>query len=249
MSAINSSRHDRVLRLEIEAPPVNVLDTAILTELADALEACAADDGLSAVLVSGAGKCFSAGASVSEHRPDQARAMIEALGRACTALAELPVPAVALVHGACLGGAMELVAFADVVVADPGATFGQPEVKLAFFPPLACAALPRLVGYQNAAAAILTGADIPAQRALEMGLVQRLLAHDEWDRVAVEMNRLSGSAVRMTKRALTLATAPPARELVAELERLFLEDLYRLEDVSEGIASFEERRRPSWKHA
>ena len=65
---------------------------------------------------------------------DQAREMIDGLIAACKTLAELPVPVVALVHGPCLGGAMELVAFCDFVVADPGATFGQPEIALGVIP-------------------------------------------------------------------------------------------------------------------
>jgi cyclohexa-1,5-dienecarbonyl-CoA hydratase len=245
---INTRKNDRVVHLEIDAPPVNVLDAAVLGRLAEDVREHARDDGVSAILLSGAGKCFSAGASVAEHRASSARAMIDGLYEACLTIAEAPVPVVAMVHGPCLGGAMEVIAFCDFVVADPEATFGQPEIKLAFFPPVASVRLPRLAGLQNAAYLNLTGDTIPAERAAEMGIVQKVVAKDDWSEVAKTFNRLSGASLRMTKRALLAGGAAPAQRELDAVKSLFLEDLYEVEDVAEGIASFEERRRPEWKH-
>ncbi|MCG6963066.1 MAG: enoyl-CoA hydratase/isomerase family protein, partial [Acidobacteria bacterium] len=193
-------------------------------------------------------RCFSAGASVAEHQPEQAPEMVAALTRACVALAELPVPAVAMVHGSCLGGAMELVSFCDFVVADPDATLGQPEIKLAFFPPLACHQLPRLTGLQNAAYVVLTGEGLSAEQAAAMGLVQRVLDKDRWTEIDEIFNGLSAAALRMTKKALRVGAGAHDAARLKALEDLFLTDLYGLEDVAEGISSFQERRRPSWKH-
>ncbi len=245
---IGFARQERVVHLTVDVPPVNVLDTATLTELAGAVRRCAADEGVAAVLLSGAGRCFSAGASVAEHKPDKAEAMLAAFLDACTALAELPVPVAALVHGACLGGAMELVAFADFVVADPAASFGQPEIKLAFFPPLACRRLPRLAGGQNAAWAILTGETFGAERAAAMGLVQKVLAKDEWGQIDALFNGLSAPALRLAKEAVRLGAGADDGASLRKLTELFVSKLYRLADVEEGIAAFEQKRKPVWKH-
>jgi cyclohexa-1,5-dienecarbonyl-CoA hydratase len=245
---IAEARLERVVHLTIDAPPVNVLDAAVLTELASSLRRCAADESLAAVLLSGAGRCFSAGAAVAEHKAERAEAMLAALAEACMALAELPMPAVALVHGSCLGGAMELVECCDFVVADPGATLGQPEIKLAFFPPVASYQLPRLTGLQNAAYAILTGEALGAERAAAMGLVQKLLPKSEWDQIDALFNGLSAPALRAAKEAFRLGAAAPERGRFEALNEFFLDRLYRLEDVAEGIASFEEKRKPAWKH-
>ena len=155
---------------------------------------------MAAVVLSGDGRCFSAGASVAEHKQDQARQDADGALGACLALAAFPAPVVAAVHGACLGGAMELISFCDFVVADPDATFGQPEIKLAFFPPVACHRLPRLTGFQNAAYTILTGENLTADRALAMGLVQKILPKGRVgrDRRSVQRTQRTGASHHQT---------------------------------------------------
>jgi len=245
---IDVTRNERVARLTINVPPVNVLGSEVLERLADRLADLAEDSELAAVLVAGAGRCFSAGASVAEHRAEEAPKMVAALGRACTTIAELPAPVVAMVHGSCLGGAMEVVEVCDFVVADPGATFGQPEIKLAFFPPVAAYELPRLTGLQDAAYLMLTGESVGAEGAAAMGLVQKILPVEKWQEIEVLFNGLSAAALRVAKKALRLGAGARDTGRLAALEELFLTDLYKLEDVQEGIAAFEERRRPEWKH-
>jgi cyclohexa-1,5-dienecarbonyl-CoA hydratase len=245
---LRREKSERVVRLILESPPVNVLDIQLLEELTAALDELAQDGSTAAVLLSGEGKCFSAGASVAEHKRPMAPRMIETFERACTVLSRMPFPTGALVHGSCLGGAMELVSACDFVVADPSATFGQPEVRLAFFPPVACRVLPRLVGYQNAAYLALTGEALDAARAASMGLVQEILPRADWDKVAQRFNRLSVPALRLTKRALAIGAGAGDEKESAALREMFLGDLYRIEDVEEGIASFEGKRKPEWKH-
>jgi cyclohexa-1,5-dienecarbonyl-CoA hydratase len=245
---IEVTRNERVAHLAIAAPPVNVLDTAVMNALTEQLRVCAGDESLAAVMIEGQGKCFSAGASVAEHRPPQNEAMVAGLIDACTALADLPMPAVALVHGACLGGAAELISFCDFVVADPSAKLGQPEIKLAFFPPVAVYQLPRLTGLQNAAWAVLTGETMGAEQALALGLVQQIVPKDEWGRIDTLFNGVSAPVLRMTKAALREGTGGYARERLEAIKRMFLDDLYKLADVEEGIKSFEERRKPEWQH-
>jgi cyclohexa-1,5-dienecarbonyl-CoA hydratase len=245
---INVERRERVVHLTIDAPPVNVLDAAILGGLVERLGELADDETVAAVVVSGQGRCFSAGASVEEHKEDQAEAMVEGLAEACLALPAFPAPVIAAVHGSCLGGAMELISFCDFVVADPEAIFGQPEIKLAFFPPVALHQLPRLTGFQNAAYTILSGENVSAERALSMGLAQRVLPKDQWGEIDALFNGLSAPVLRITKQALAKHLVEGAKERLDHFKTLFMSELYRLDDVAEGIASFEERRRPEWKH-
>ena len=245
---INITRNDRVVHLAIDVPPVNVLDAAALREMADKLEELEQDETIAAVLVSGAGRCFSAGASVEDHEKAKAPDMIGALADVCKRLAQFPAATVALVHGPCMGGGLEVAMFCDFVVADPSAQFGVPEITLAFFPPFACAELPRLVGRQNASYLALTGEAVDADKALGMGLVQKIMDQDAWPKVGVKFNRLSLPVVRMTKQALLKGTGGVDHDGLAWQCKKFLDDLYKTEDVAEGIASFAEKRRPEWKH-
>lgn len=245
---IEAKRNDRVVHLSINAPPVNVMDTAVMNGLTEQIAKLAEDDSVAAVTIRGEGKCFSAGASVAEHRPGQAEPMVTALLDACTTLADAPMPVVALVHGACLGGATELISFCDFVVADPSAKLGQPEVKLAFFPPVAVYQLPRLTGLQNAAWAVYSGATIDAERSLAMGLVQQIVPMDDWGTIDAMFNGVSAPVLRLAKQALRRGAGAYDRGALEEIKRLFVDDLYKVEDVEEGINSFEERRRPEWRH-
>jgi cyclohexa-1,5-dienecarbonyl-CoA hydratase len=245
---INVERRERVVHLVIDAPPVNVLDAAILGALVERLGELEDDDSVAAVVLSGEGRCFSAGASVAEHKQEQADGMVTGLVDACLALPAFPAPVIAAVHGSCLGGAMELISFCDFVVADPEAVFGQPEIKLAFFPPVALHQLPRLTGYQNAAYAILSGENVPAERAHTMGFVQKILPKDEWAEIDALFNGLSAPVLRITKQALAKSLTEGSSERLDHFRALFMSELYRLEDVAEGIRSFEERRPAEWKH-
>jgi len=246
---IKTERDERVLHLKLDIPPVNVLDTAACKELTEKLEEAAADDTIAAVLLSGEGKCFSAGASVEEHREEPAAEMISALTETCKTLYQMPMPTAALVHGFCFGGAFELIMYCDFVAADPSAKFGVPEVTLAFFPPLACSMLPGIVGRQNAAHLILTGAAVDAERAQAMGLAQEIIECAEWGKIARRFNKTSTPVLRLAKEAFKQGLTPPVDPFAGEITRdLFLDRLYKIEDVNEGITSFREKRKPEWKH-
>ena len=245
---IKIEKKDRIVHLIISQPPVNVLDTKLLKELSGHLKSFSSDENIAAIFLSGEGKCFSAGASVEDHREEYAEGILSALLEVCQRLAQFPVPTVALVHGSCLGGALEAIAFCDLVVADPSAKFGVPEISLAFFPPFACYQFSRITGRQNAAHLIFTGEIVDAERAQAMGLVQKILKKDEWKRMEDQFNALSLPVVRLAKQAFLQGTEPFQKTLLKTLTDLFLQRLYKIEDVEEGILSFKEKRKPVWKH-
>lgn len=246
---IKVEKNERILYLKLSIPPVNVIDTAACKELTEKLKEAANDTSIAAVLLSGEGKCFSAGASVDEHEEKLAREMIFSFTDACKSLYEMPVPTAALVHGFCFGGAFELVMYADFIVADPSAKFGVPEITLAFFPPVACSALPGIVGRQNAAHLIFTGETIDAERALSMGIAQQIIEQSQWEKIARRFNKTSASALRLAKEAFKKGLNTPLDQFQGHIVKdLFLDRLYKIEDVNEGITSFREKRKPEWKH-
>jgi len=246
---ITVERNERVVQLKFNIPPVNVLDTKNCRELAEKLKDISQDKTISAVLLSGEGKCFSAGASVEEHQKNQAPEMISAFTEACSILSDLHVPCVALVHGFCFGGALEIALYCDFIIADPSAKFAIPEITLAFFPPYACSALPGIIGRQNAAHLIFTGETIDCERAYATGLVQKIIETSEWEKITHQFNKLSSPVLQLAKEAIKIGLKNPSTKPVDTIvDDLFLSRLYKIEDVNEGIASFREKRKPEWKH-
>lgn len=170
----------RVARLEIDRQTrANALDSATLSALADAFEAMAADTGLRcAVLASAGGRAFSGGADVAEMADldaERAGPFIGRIHRVCRAIRDLPVPVVARIQGACLGGAMEIAAACDLRVASEAARFAMPEVRIGIPSVVEAALLPRLVGWGAAADLVLTGDAVDAAAAHRLGFVQRLV--------------------------------------------------------------------------
>ena len=155
---------DGVARLTLNKPPLNVLDIAMMREISTALEGLSDDAGIKVLVfeaVEGS-KAFSAGVDVSEHTADMVGEMIEAFHRIFRLLDTLDVPTLAVVGGAALGGGCELALFCDMVLASEKASFGQPEIQVGVFPPLAAVALPGIIGPKKAMELLLTGDRIRA---------------------------------------------------------------------------------------
>lgn len=188
----------------------NALDSATLAALADRFEELAADPALRlAILTSAGDRAFSGGADVAEMAgldADRAGPFIGRIHRVCTAIRDLPVPVVARVQGACIGGAMEIAAACDLRVASTVARFSMPEVRIGIPSVVEAALLPRLVGWGAAADLVLTGDAIDATEARRLGFVQRLAPPDGLDAaVAAVADAILASgpaAVRQQKKLL-----------------------------------------------
>jgi len=242
-------RQDGVARITLNRPPLNILHSPMLEELAAALEEAAAERLL---VVAAKGRAFCAGVDVGEHTPERAGAMLDRFHTVCRRLVALDIPTVAAVHGAALGGGCELVALCDLVVAARSATFGQPEIKIAAFPPVAAAALAQVVGLRQAMPLLLTGETVTAEAAQAAGLVTTVVDDgalaDEVERLTAQLAALSGPALRLAKRAALREFRRVFEEGLREAERLYLQDLLATEDAREGIAAFLEKRAPAWRH-
>jgi cyclohexa-1,5-dienecarbonyl-CoA hydratase len=197
-------------------------------------------------------RAFSAGADVAEHRPDVAPAMIAAFSELFSALGASELPIIAVVDGAALGAGFELAMMADIILASERATFGQPEIRLGFFAPVGVAWLPRRIGVGRAIEVTTTGRTFSAVEMRELGLVSRVVPTDDLqialDAVLADLRRASAAVIRMNVRLTRQLAALPYEQARLAAERVFVDDLLRLEDVSEGIAAFFEKRRPEWRN-
>ncbi len=243
---------DGLARITLDRPPLNVLTTAMMRELAAALHTAAHDHAVRVVRLGATGKAFSAGVDVSDHLGDRLHPMMDALADLFVAFESVPQPVVAVVSGAALGGGLEVVLGCDLVVASENATFGQPEIKLGLFAPPATVLLPRKIGLGPATRLLLTGETISAAEAKRLGLANEVLPVEGFDAAATawveKLLALSGAALRRAKRALRESSPLSAREAHGRVHELYMSDLMETEDAHEGLRAFVEKRPPSWRH-
>jgi len=250
--AVRYEAAEGLARITLDRPPLNVLTTAMMRDLATALRRAAEDDAVRVVRLDAAGKAFSAGVDVGEHLGDLLPAMMDALADLFRAFEEVPQPVVAVVQGACLGGGLEVVLGCDLAVASDRATFGQPEIRLGVFAPPASVLLPRLVGERRAAGLLLLGESIDAAEARRIGLVQEVLPADGFDAAAAawvgKLLALSGAALACAKWALVATRSLPLRAAHERVDDIYRNDLMTTDDAHEGLRAFVEKRPPFWRH-
>lgn len=243
-----------VRRIAMARPPLNILTTPMLEELAEAIESVDAGMGVKAVLLTGEGpRAFCAGVDVADHTADRVGDMMRAFARVVAAILDAPIPIVAALNGAALGGGFEIALACDIVLAREGVSVGQPEIRLGVFPPVAAALLPRLVGRQTALDLILTGRTIRAEEARALGLIAGIYSSDvfeaEVDRYMHALAAQSGPVLRLAKRAVIAGAEQPLADALHEADRLYMQDLMSLHDPHEGLLAFVEKRAPVWRDA
>lgn len=229
----------------------NIVTADMVGALRSALEAVAENPHLKLITIEGAGSDFSFGASIPEHTADQIGRVLPEMHALIYDLLDAPAPTAALVRGRCLGGGFELALACDFIFAEEGASFGLPEIALGVFPPAAAALLPMRVGGARATRAILTGEAATAAAWQAQGLLELVApsgglqaAADEW--FATHLAPRSAAALRHAAAAARTGLVGHVREVLPRLEQLYLEDLMRTHDASEGVAAFLEKRSPSW---
>ena len=240
----------RTAWVTLDRPPLNILNIAMMESLDVALGRALPKSDI--VIFQGAGaKAFCAGADVADHTPKRVGRMLSAFHAVFRRLAAAECLTIAAVHGYCLGGGMELATFCDLVLATQSAQFGQPEIKLGCFPPVALVTLPCLIGMQAAAHLILTAHQINATEAHRLGLVSRVVPDDGLpaavDALLDELRALSPSVLRLTRKTLARLHSPDFLAQLDEAERLYLSELIETHDAQEGVRAFLEKRKPVWK--
>ena len=255
MSHLRFVNHDiveGVATLTLNRPKHNVLNIEMMHELNGQLERLANDGSLKCLVLAADGPSWCAGVEVADHKPEMVEDMIATFNGIFERVRRMPVPTIAAVHGACLGGGMEVAMACDIIIASPKAVFGQPEIKLGFFPPYAAIRLPELVGPARAVEICTTGRRYKASAAHQMGLVAHLSDEENFketvDSIVAEIKACSPLIIRLNKQAVNAHLRMDFRQALSSVSDLFLNSLMKTEDTLEGIASFEEKRRPVWKN-
>jgi cyclohexa-1,5-dienecarbonyl-CoA hydratase len=237
-------------RITLADPPLNILDIAMLRELRDAIAQVWNDRHVLIIDAQGE-KAFSAGASVHDHVGERVVEMLHVFHDCFRALAKLELTTVALVRGAALGGGCELAMGCDFILASDRARFGQPEINLGVFAPVASYQLAHHVAPRRGLELLLTGDPIDAATAERQGLINAVFADAEFEAKTngwlQRLYRHSASSLRFAKKAFRLAQNADFEERLAQIERLYLDELTKTEDANEGLAAFIEKREPKWR--
>ncbi len=241
-----------VARLTLHRPEHNLLNESMLRELADGIGMIAETASVKLIVLDAAGKVFSGGVDIGEYTAERAFSMLDAFHSACIAMVEAVQPVLVIVDGPAIGGGAELIAYGDLVVATPRARFALPEITIGMFPPLASTMFPHVIGPKRALEMVLTGEAITAERARELGLVNRLVPEAQLQTAVNELigkiTAQSGAVLGMAKKAVLGGMGMSLREALRNSMSIFLNELYRLEDSQEGLRALLEKRKPQWKN-
>ena len=146
----------------------------------------------------------------------------------------------------------ELVAACDIVIASDRAKFGQPEIKLGVFPPVAAVLLPQVIGDKAARELILTGATIDAKEAARLGLCNYVVPPAELEHklteVIAKLREMSSVALEFARKSLDAARGQTFDSALKQLEDIYLHELMKSSDAVEGVKSFMEKRKPVWRN-
>ncbi len=240
----------RALHILLNTPKANILNAAMIGAISKAVDTMVSDETC-LIVFEGAGDHFCFGASVEEHRAEEAAAMLAAFHGLFRKLASLGVPTLAVVRGQCLGGGLELASWCTWIVATPEAQLGQPEIQLAVFPPMASLLLPWRAGGQVALDLCVSGRSLSSDAALSLGVINAVTEDPTawWDDlVEKRLSRTSASSLRFAERAVRKQLMHQLETVLPDLEQLYLDHLMKTHDANEGIHAFIERRKPNFKH-
>jgi len=243
---------DMIGRITFNNPPLNVLNIKMMKEINNALKDFQGKK-LKVLILDANGKAFSAGVDVSEHTKEKVKEMIQVFHKIFTNLLKINAPTVALVNGAALGGGCEVATFCDIVIASEKSKFGQPEIMVGVFPPVAAAIFPKLMWSKKALELMLTGEILRANEAKELGLVNRILPVENFEAeaekfITEKLANNSAVVLQLTKRAFIEGATQNYGEAIKKIEDIYLNELMKTSDANEGLSAFLEKRQPVWKN-
>lgn len=247
------SKEAGIATIIIDNPPVNALSTKVREELGEIFTALASDPGVRAVILTGEGKVFVAGADLTEvAKLDQPAGWKRAARGAeiYSKISNFPGPVICAVNGSAFGGGCELTLWCDLRIASTRAKFCLPETSLGLIPGAGgTQRLPRLIPAGKARRMIFTGEVLDAMEALEWGLVEEVV---EPEHLLERAREVSGQilakgplAIQLAKRAINGGLEMPLEQGLL-LEREYFAQVCGTEDKKEGIAAFFEKRKPMW---
>ena len=254
---VKVSVEDRIATLTIDHPPANAFNKQVIEELDSVFDEVTADDEVKAIIITGAGQFFIAGADINEiyavkDKPEEAEAFIRRGKEVFNKVEASQKPVIAAMNGRfALGGGLELAMACHIRLAEDGLRMGQPEINLAIIPGWGgTQRLPRTVGKGKALEMMLTGDPITAQEAYRIGLVDKV----------VPTGRVLKEATGLAKRIISKSALPVAAIIRAvnegmekdlrgglEVETEQFVALQGSEDMEEGLTAFLEKRKPEFK--
>lgn len=248
---IKTSQKDGIFYLTLNRPPLNWLNIEMMDEINKYLESLKGIKSKKLLVISAEGKAFSVGVEVSDHLGDKAEKMIETFHKMFRLLDEIKIPSLSVINGSALGGGCELALYCDMVIASEKSKFGQPEIQVGVFPPIAALIFPRIIGRKKAMELILIGETISAQEALSLGLINKVVPEasfqQEIDRFIEKFKNLSGVVLRIAKEATLSGLNDDIDKGLKTIEKIYLNDLMKTYDAIEGLNAFLEKRKPIWK--
>ena len=256
MTLVLTEDHGPVRHVVLNRPEKrNAFNGELVVATGEALRDAAADASVRCVVVRGAGPMFSSGmdlgslAALSE-APDDLRPFRRACLEAWNIAEEMPKPTICVIHGACIGGAMELALACDLRVIASDALIGMPEVRVGLIPDVGGSSrLPSVVGLGRAKELVMTGKLIGGEEAERIGLANRVAPTEELDEAVQglvdELLACAPVAVGLAKRVMD-ASAKPALAATLELEVISQERCAATADFAEGAAAFREKRQPEF---
>ena len=233
----------------------NAFNAELIAATGEALRDAAADNAVRCVVLRGAGPMFSSGMDLASlaglaETPENLRAFRREILDAWNRAEEMPKPSVCVIHGACIGGAMELALACDLRVIASDAVVGLPETRIGLIPDVGGSSrLPAVVGLGRAKELIMTGKLIGGEEAERIGLANRVAPPDELEAATQtlvdELLACAPVAVGLAKRVMD-ASARPALSTTLELEVAMQERCAATADFAEGAAAFREKRQPAF---
>jgi len=236
-------------RVRLNTPKANIVDREKIKTLDEIFRKAAAAPRLKGVLLEGEGPNFSFGASVEEHLPGQYETMIPAFNALFRTMLDSGVVVLAAIRGHCLGGGLELAAFAHRVFAAHDARLGQPEIVLGVFAPIASVILTERIGRSRAEDLCLSGRMVGAEEAHRIGLVDEVVQDPDAAALAYAREYLlprSAMSLRLAQRAVRAGFRRRMETELKEIEHLYMNELMKSHDAEEGLRSFLEKRAPQW---
>ncbi len=255
---VNWTQEGNIAFVVNDNPPMNVMSSKVAAELMDCLQEIKENPECRALVLTGAGeKAFMAGADIKEFPgfigvPGSTYPFTDLLHGVLQYLEDLPMPTIAAINGFTLGGGLELALAFDIRIASEKAMLGLPEIKLALFPGGGgTQRLPRLVGPSKAKEIMYSGDPIAAEEAMRIGLVNKVVPHEEVVSSSKEYANLlasrAGAAIRLIKETVNRGMNMTQAEGLKVEQDLF-DRVFQTEDVTEGVNAFLEKRQANLKH-
>jgi len=255
LDTIILERSGKIAWITLNRPEVfNAINDQMIAEFGQAISDIGKDENIGVVIITGAGKAFQAGADIQElsrMNPLQILKWNQGIVENFNTLERLRQPVIAAINGFALGGGLELAVACTIRIASERAKMGLPEVKIGIIPGAGgTQRLPRLVGKGFAAEIVLTGEMIDAQTAYRIGLVNKVVPHDELMKVSEEIaNKIimnAPIAVSLAKDAIEVGKDLPLDAAIQYAQKNCV-TCFTTEDMKEGTKAFIEKRPPKFK--